>query len=212
MLRLFDEILRYSEQRKQIFENEITKLVFLNQPIYLNDQYILPENSLEWSELLRSTSMIRKSEASRFFEEFSASELVEKEESDEIFEIPESVKEFLNLDSNTNLRFKVISNESSLAPILNTLAVNPKDIVGYNTVPEQFDIKQIMRLGQLTSSYIIQLNALITPVSFKRISSIDDKKPIIILLITEGAIGFIVKNNKSVKLNYSDVPVKILPQ
>lgn len=212
MLRLFDEILRYSEKRREIFENEITKLVFLNQPIYLNDQYILPENSLEWSELLRSTSMIRKSEASRFFEEFSSSELVEKEESDEIFELPDLIKEALELDKTTSFRFKVISNESKLTPILNTLGVDPRDIFGYNDVPEVLDIIQIMKLSKLTSTYIIQINTKVSPIAIKRTSSIDNKKPIIILLITEGAIGFIVKNNKSLKLNYSDIPPSILPQ
>lgn len=209
MLRLFDEILRYSERRNQIFENEISRLVFLNEPLYVNDQYIIPENSLEWSELLRSTSMIRKSEAARFFEEFSLNELVEKEENDEIFNLPYSIMEYLEVSDTTKLKFKVITDQPSLTSILTNLGVNSKDI-GYNETSQIFDIKQIMKLGQLTLSYVIQINTLTTPYPPpRRIASIDDKKPIIIILITEGASGFIVIDNK-VKLHYSDVPVKIL--
>ena len=210
MLRLFDEILRYSERRKEVFENEVSRLVFLNEPIFIKDQYIIPENSLEWSELLRSTSIERKSEASRFFEEFSSGELVEKEEEDELFDLPDNISAYLELKS-SNLKFLVITDKASLSPILDYLAVNEKDIK-YNGSSPSFSIKELLDLSKVLQSYIIQINTLIEPFNIRRFTTIDDKKPIIILLITPEATGFIVENSSSIKLHYSEIPSILLPQ
>lgn len=213
MLRLFDEILRFSEQRKQIFENEISRLVLLNEPIFIKDQYILPENSLEWSELLRSESFVRQSEASRFFEEFSSKHVAEKEESDELFDIPDNVKSFLQISQDSDLKFLIVSNEKSLSPVLSYMGVDDKDIK-YNGKNNTFETLELVKLGQdlQVNSFVIQINALQEQLSIKRLSTINDKKPIIILLITNEGNGFIVKNTSSYKLQYSEVPVILLPQ
>ena len=211
MLRLFDEILRYSQHRREIFENKISRLVFLNEPIFIKDQYIIPENSLEWSELLRSGSVTRKSEASKFFEEFSSGQLTEKEEEDELFELPLKVSAYLELTDISKFKFLVVTEQSSLTPILNYIGANEKHIK-YDGITPSFNIKELIEITKDIKKYIIQINTLIEPFNIRRFTTIDNKQPIIILLITKDKTGFIVKNSSSIYLNYSDIPTVLLPQ
>ena len=200
MLRLFDEILRYSEKRKQIFENEISRLVFLNEAIRIGNQYIVPENTLEWSEILRSIWNERKSEAAKFFEEFSE-QIVEREEND-YEELPFAIKELLGPVS-SQLKYNKITEQSSLSPILSYMGLNDIDIKYDNTIPI-FSIKQLMDIGNALKAYIIQINATIDPIETKNLSTLSNKKPIIVLLITTSGSGILMKNGEE-RLTYDDV-------
>ena len=211
MLRLFDEILRYSQHRREIFKNKVSRLVFLNEPIFIKDQYIIPENSLEWSELLRSGSVTRKSEASKFFEEFSSGQLTEKEEDDELFELPLNVSAYLELSDKSKFKFLVVTEQSSLNPILDYLGTNSKDIK-YDGISPSFTPQQLNEINKDKSVYIIQINTLIEPFNIRRFTVVNNKNRTIILLITKDKTGFIVKNSSSIYLNYSDIPTIILPQ
>jgi len=211
MLRLFDEILRYAENRREIFKNKVSRLVFLNEPIFIKDQYIIPENSLEWSELLRSGSVTRKSEASKFFEEFSSGQLAEKEEDDELVKLPSNVIAYLELKDESKFKFLVVTDKSSLNPILDYLGINNK-YIKYDEITPSFNIKELIEISKDLKKYIIQLNTLTEPFNLRRFTTIDNRQQSIILLITPEKTGFIVKNNKSIELNYSDIPPILLPQ
>ena len=69
--RLMDEILRFTEKRRELFENDLVRLVFFKKPIRIGDQYIVPENTLEWSDILRVIWSDSISEKPKFFEEIS---------------------------------------------------------------------------------------------------------------------------------------------
>jgi len=198
MLRLFDEILRYSEKRKQLFNNEISRLVFLNEAIRIGNQYIVPENTLEWSELLRSMWADRKSEAARFFEEFSE-QLVEKDEEDIYHEIPAEVSEILG----DTLKYHTLTDDRSLSPILSYMGLNDIDIK-YDGKTPTFTIKQLIDIGTSLKAYIVQLDARVIPVDIKRISTISNRKPIIVVLITPSGSGIIVKNGNE-KIAFEDI-------
>ena len=198
MLRLFDEILRYSEKRKQLFENDLSRLVFLNEAIRIGNQYIVPENTLEWSELLRSMWAQRKSEAAKFFEEFSQ-QLVEKDEND-YYDLPQEVASLLKT---TRLKFNKLSDKPSLISVLQYFGLNESDIK-YDGVSQTFSIKQLMDIGVLLKAYIIQIDARVSPPEIKYLSTVTNKKPLVVLLITSSGSGILMLHDEE-KIAYDEL-------
>jgi hypothetical protein len=70
--RLFEELLRYPERRTQLLEKKVSPLVSLKQALYIDDQYIVPDSSLAWYDLLRTDWTQSTKETAKFFEEMSA--------------------------------------------------------------------------------------------------------------------------------------------
>ena len=70
-LRLFEELLRFPERRQQLMKDKVSSLVSIQDAIQVNDQYILPETSLAWFDLLRLEWMKPTEEKKLFFEEMS---------------------------------------------------------------------------------------------------------------------------------------------
>jgi len=71
MARLIDELLRYAGKRNQIFEQRVSQLAQIDAPIRDKDQFIIPEKSATWTELMRSDWAKDISEKPIFLEEMS---------------------------------------------------------------------------------------------------------------------------------------------
>jgi hypothetical protein len=71
MRRLFEELLRFPERRKQLLEKQVSPLVSLREAIQIKDQYIVPESSLAWYDLLRADWLTTTKEKKKFYEEMS---------------------------------------------------------------------------------------------------------------------------------------------
>ena len=72
VLRLIEELLRYGERRRQILEQDVSRLASLEKPITINgNQRIYPEKSAAWYELLRLEWAEKKDEKPQFYEEMS---------------------------------------------------------------------------------------------------------------------------------------------
>jgi hypothetical protein len=69
--RILDEIVRYPARRKQLFTKGVSLVSHLTQPLREGDQYILPENSATWLDLLRMEWMESTYEAPKYYEEQS---------------------------------------------------------------------------------------------------------------------------------------------
>jgi hypothetical protein len=68
LLRLVEELLRYGERRRQLLEQDVSRLANLETPITINgNQRIYPEKSLAWDELLRLEWASPQDEKPRFF-------------------------------------------------------------------------------------------------------------------------------------------------
>jgi hypothetical protein len=70
--RLIEELLRFTNLRNQLLENEVTRIITLHSAVRLKDQYIIPENIPAWTELLRMEWLHPPTEQPRFWEELSA--------------------------------------------------------------------------------------------------------------------------------------------
>lgn len=71
MLRLIEELLRFPERRQQLLKGNVTTLVALKDAVKIGEQYVLPENSLAWQDLLRLDWIEQGKETKKFYEEMS---------------------------------------------------------------------------------------------------------------------------------------------
>jgi hypothetical protein len=69
MLRLIDELIRFGNRRREIFEQRVSQLAIIDDPIRMGDQYILPEKSVAWTEMLRMEWSKTKEDAPLYLEE-----------------------------------------------------------------------------------------------------------------------------------------------
>jgi len=219
MLKLFDELLRYAEKRREIFDNEISKLVFLDKPIRIGDQYILPENTIEWSDFLRFSWAKDISETPHFYEEFSTeSEFIEgPEEESEIVDLPIPLKTVLNPnDPKTDLlKYYEITDEKDLTDILDELNIDSK-YVGYSSEKVIFDRDMLTKMYRIKKAAFIQINLLTKDFIIQQnITSVGLKnaeiKKIYLIVISHSSTGFIVKNTKDITLRLEDLPAILKP-
>jgi hypothetical protein len=66
--RLNEELLRFSERRRQIFQQSVSRMSAIDKPITMGSQLIIPEKSMAWFELLR-LDWATKEEAPKYLEE-----------------------------------------------------------------------------------------------------------------------------------------------
>ena len=229
MLKLFDEILRYSDKRREIFENEISQLVFLDKAIRIGDQYIVPENTTEWSDFLRFSFAETTYEKPKFFEEISEKKNDEDEGEDEdededeekedvhLQSLPLGLKSILNPDDikTKALKYVEITKESSLKPLLDELNIIDNGSIKYND-EALFDREMIKRISKIKNAAIIQMNMLTKDFdSNKNITAFKlrnaEIKDIYVFVVMLGSTGFIVKNN-SLTLRLDDLPKVLQPQ
>jgi len=71
LLRLIEELLRFGQKRQQIFDQQVSQLASLDNPIRVGDQYIIPEKSMVWTEMLRLEWAKDVTEKPIFLEEMS---------------------------------------------------------------------------------------------------------------------------------------------
>jgi len=79
LLRLIEELIRFPRRRAQILQEHkrrIGTLSKLSGAVRMIDQYIVPEDTSEWAELMNMDCKKRTPEIPQFFEEFSREEMV----------------------------------------------------------------------------------------------------------------------------------------
>ena len=73
--RLNEELIRFSERRRQIFDQKVSQMASLDGPITMGSQLIIPEKSVAWVELLRLEWGTKKDEP-RYIEEMGRAPVV----------------------------------------------------------------------------------------------------------------------------------------
>jgi protein gp37 len=69
MRRLFDEMIRFPKKRQQILTQTVARLGTIVEPLRQGDQYIVPESSTSWLNMLRLEWMAKVPEKPQFYEE-----------------------------------------------------------------------------------------------------------------------------------------------
>jgi hypothetical protein len=122
--RVIDELARFPNRRKQLLtKGTISKVSTIIQPIRQGDQYIIPETSPTWTNLLRFDWARQIPEEPQFYEEMSREANAENEQPPE-GEMPEELQELLGDDTNIRLSVPDIAdNTQPLMPFTGILGI-----------------------------------------------------------------------------------------
>jgi hypothetical protein len=114
--RVIDELIRFPNRRKQLMRRgEISKISTIIAPIRQGDQYIIPETSPTWTNLLRLDWARQIPEEPKYYEEMSREATVEDEQPPE-GEMPESLEAILG--EGTNLRVSIPDVPNKIQPLM----------------------------------------------------------------------------------------------
>jgi len=120
--RVIDELVRFPGRRKQLLsKGEISTVTAMIEPVHEGDQYIIPESSPTWTNLLRLDWARNHPEEKKFYEEMSR---MADEKNERVLEgtFPDALVPILGKDS--PLRLAVLApSESSLLPLTSILGL-----------------------------------------------------------------------------------------
>jgi len=121
MLRLFDEIIRIPAKAHELLEKGVKRIQVPTTNIYINKQWIIPENVPAWYNLLRDTTS--QQEQPQYYEEFSRNfrpdETIPQVH---LVEVPETLKALLPLEHVNKLALRVVG------PLLTYFGVEEEEI------------------------------------------------------------------------------------
>jgi hypothetical protein len=111
LLRLIEELLRFGNRRREIFEQRISKLAVLDDAILQGDQYIVPEKSVAWTELLNQEWRARSSETPLYLEEMRREPTEQEQkplaEATEITALPKTLETLFGIEDQKTSRLRI---------------------------------------------------------------------------------------------------------
>ena len=168
-MRLLEELLRFPERRRQLLQKDVSTLIQTKDAIQVGDQWILPESSVAWFDLLRLDWVSSGKEKKRFFEELS-SEVSERpsyqEEVGPSEVLPQALLQLLGPeDEKTRGVYLYRTQESEDRSLLPYLAVLGSSLVELGMPEESSSLSSdaIKRLVRKTRFPVIQLNLTVEP-------------------------------------------------
>ena len=124
--RVIDELIRFPARRKQIMSHgKISKLSTILQPIRQGDQYIIPESSPTWTNLLQLEWLQQASEKPRYYEEMSREDEDDKKYEDPV---PDELKQMLGEHSPFHMMDLPVDPVQSLFPLLGILGMTAEEL------------------------------------------------------------------------------------
>jgi len=131
--RLLEELLRFPERRRQLLQKDVSTLIQTKDAIQVGDQWIMPEGSIAWFDLLRMDWIASGKEKKRFFEEFSSEPkgpaFQQEVSTSEV--LPAALVRLLGEDDEKIggvFLFKAPRNERPLLPYLTVLGTSPSEL------------------------------------------------------------------------------------
>jgi hypothetical protein len=218
MYRLLEELVRFPERRAQLLKRAVPTLVKIEDAKQIGDQYILPEGSLAWHDLLRLEWMNTKEEVKKYFEELSQAagpaEAPRRGVVDELYvkPIPQALRETFG-DEEVGLSFLGPGRGTSLAPVLLPLEVTLGDLdVEYDSPTlKEGDIETLVRMIQRPVLYYDFRNPE-SPGSIARKPEgrLRTRSPYIIVLVHEGPRVASASSDDYQDVQESSLPIGML--
>lgn len=209
--RVIDELVRFPNRRKQLMtKGEISRITKIVQPIREGDQYIIPESSMTWTNLLQLDWAKITMEESKHYEEMSR----EPDETDRQLpdgELPDALRQLIGED--TSLRLRVPSNSNPLQPLIPFTSILGLTLeqLGLNDNSPRFTKEALVQYVRRTS----------TPIGMINLSGVipDDEKQImfakpfsgsflssIILVFLPDRAGLLVEENGVPTVKIANLP------
>jgi len=127
-LRLFDELIRIPKRRQEIMMKQISRIQTPSTNIQIGDQWIIPEKSLAWYDLLRPAVSEKGKEEARYYEEFTSKDL-DKEELPLEYYSDETIMSLLDPEVATKSILRKIGDRDSETPL--------QDLLTYLRIPSE---------------------------------------------------------------------------
>jgi len=165
-LRLIEELLRYGGKRKELFEQRVSRLAYLDKPIKSGDQYIIPEKSAAWTELLLLEWSKYVPERARYLEEMHKEPVLETaptEPPNEISSLPDTLETLLGKEDPHTQNLKLYpSPTGKIAPFLSLFQINEAEI-GLEPDATELTDTAISSLLRKTKMPIVQIDLRVNP-------------------------------------------------
>lgn len=154
--RVIDELVRFPNRRRQLMKRgEISKVSAIIQPIRQGDQYIIPESSPTWTNLLRLDWARQIPEEPKYYEEMSRlPNIVNEDQPKE--ELTPELKSILGEDTTIRLTILDVPDKSSpLTPLSGVLGITLEQIgLDKNNVEERIKKENLIKYVHVTSKPI----------------------------------------------------------
>ena len=163
--KLIDELIRFPNKRKQIYDNQVSKIATLRGAIRIGDQYIVPQRSLEWTELFAIDAELQVKEEYKFMEEMGYNKKDTKAPGDRytgddrIEMFPEMI-EALNMTQEEAAKLALwtpesVNPEKPLSPLVSIMNLRSLRDLGINPTEKFLSNEALQRLANLKNQTII---------------------------------------------------------
>jgi hypothetical protein len=209
--RVIDELVRFPVRRKQLMrKGEISKVSTIIQPIRQGDQYIIPESSPTWTNLLRLDWARQIPEEPKYYEEMSREATAENEEPPE-GEMPAELEAILGEDTPIRLSIPDVPDETQpLTPYQGILGITLGQI-GLADDATTMKKENLVKYVNLTSKPIGMIdlsgnnNTDEDPIQFVRpfTGSFD---PVTIFVFLPGQVGILIQEEGEPTVKIASLP------
>jgi hypothetical protein len=160
MYRLIDELIRFGNRRREIFEQRVSQLAMIDKPMRIGDQYIIPEKSFAWTEMLRMEWTKKTEEAPMYLEEMRR----EPTEADkkppapvtEITALPKTIETWLKETDPATARLRMYPSPTGILKPLLTLFKTTPESLGLAADAKEFTESAIMKLVKKARLPVVQ--------------------------------------------------------
>ena len=203
--RIIDELVRFPLRRTQLMKKgEISKLSAIVKPIHQGDQYIIPESSFTWANLLRLDWTTQILEEPKYYEEMSREVVEEKHDNDEL---PRSLIAVIGEGSPYHVIIPP-ANRVPFAPFAAILGVTMEQI-GMEPKDTMLTVKHMIQYVNETSRPIGMINVRNRiDVQFARPQT-GQFDTVVIIVYLEDAIGILVEGEGNLTIRTTNMPPEL---
>jgi len=203
MYRLIEELLRFSERRRELLENDMKYIGTIDKVIIQGDQKIIPENTSAWYELLRGDWVSTATEKPKYFEEMSRRATAEAPLAavSEETKLPVLLETYLGEDPKVP-NFRILRGPAK------DLFTRIGKAIGDMKLP--LTKEQLEAISKETKYPIAQIDLRSESVPAIAAQTVGQRRNFFILLLTEQGAGLLVRDPLSDELPSIDqIPEKI---
>lgn len=201
--KLIEELLRFAEKRRELFEDDVSQIGIIDKRIQDGDQEFLPENTPAWYERLRGDWVQTTEEKPKFFEEMSIPPSSIIAPIDDDTKLPPALETFLGKDDILTKSLRIL--RDSPAELLS--------LVGYKTTTElPLSSDQLSELMKQAKMSVAQIDIRVDPPTaiFKQFKYKVFTATYFILVLTEDGPALLVRDPATKELPIvTQLPVQL---
>jgi hypothetical protein len=205
--RIIDELVRFPLRREQLMKKgEISKLSAIVRPVHQGDQYIIPESSFTWANLLRLDWTTQILEEPKYYEEMSREVVEEKYDKED--ELPASLKPIFGEGSSFYVDIPPIRRDEPFASFAAILGVTIEQI-GMKSKDTMLTVEHMIQYVNETSRPIGMINVrdgIDIQFARPRTGQFDT---VTIIVYLENAIGILVEEEGNPTIRTASMPSQL---